>query len=882
MAAKQPLLPDELDGIEYQEYPSLLPRQYEAYGKLLQAKPGSYTILGYGGGMGGGKLLDINEWIPTPFGYKKNGDLRAGDIIFGEDGQPIIISIAHPVVTPPKAYRLAFDDGSSAVVSADHLWFTTTADERKKAGRRTPEFRAWRRANRPSRAKGNKSDLFRTTLSEANSTREYEYLEAPSGAVRTTQEIADTLLNYQGYTNHAIPLTGALQLPSAELPLDPYVLGAWLGDGHADGGGFTGIDPQIWQEIERAGFEVRHRDDGKSHYIIGLVGILRELGVHKNKHIPMEYLRASRAQRLALLQGLMDTDGTVCSSGAAEFTNTNKQIIDGVYDLICGLGYKARVVEGRAKLDGRDCGPKWDIKWTPPEYVFRLERKRSKQKLGTRPTIHHRYIVSADEVEPIPMRCITVDSPTGLYLAGKAMLVTHNSIFLSTICNEFALTYPGTRILLCRDTLKALKESTLLDFISMLPRQLILKYNQSENWVRIRRDTWPEGLYSQINFMGVHDYESIGSAAYQIILLDEAHEIPSAAARFLLTRLRWQLPQKTKAALSRQCRHVAPGPDQTWLLCGRMVTPGDSCPEHGPDWVSDQVPYYFVATANPWPGWYADWFAKGELGDSVDALGPDADVNVHFVQSLMRDNHHLPRNYEALASAGLTPEERRRFIDGEFGVFTGMVYEAFDKKHHAWNGPIPPYTRVIGGLDFGQESSTGHYTTGVVQLVTPNGGVLLVDEFKKRGPKVYEQQGLWMQAMEAKWGKPIGKKIEWRGDKAQALGIKFMADLGFNITKSNKAGLDRVDAGIKHVATFLNFSPGTYPRFHYLPEGHQLGGCPEWEKEIREYRRDPETLKVVKERDDLMDAFRYSFELCQTMSGDPAKLFRNTMPVMAA
>ncbi|MBK7330439.1 MAG: hypothetical protein IPI85_15550 [Dehalococcoidia bacterium] len=456
------------------------------------------------------------------------------------------------------------------------------------------------------------------------------------------------------------------------------------------------------------------------------------------------------------------------------------------------------------------------------------------------------------------------------------------SIFLSTICNQFALAFPGTRILLCRDTLKALKDSTLIDFMSMLPRQLILKYNHSENWVRIRRETWPKGLYSQVNFMGVHDYEAIGSAAYQIILLDEAHEIPAAAARFLLTRLRWQLPKSVKQAMATQCRSVSRGSDGEWVLCGARC-PGGNCELHGSEWVSDQVPYYFVATANPWPGWYAEWFAKGEMAEGLEALGPDSDVSVHFVQSLMRDNVYLPRNYEALASTGLTPEERRRFIDGEFGVFTGMVYEMFDRRVHAWKQPeIPMYNRVIGGLDFGNESSTGHYTTGVVLLVTPSGRLMMVDEFKRRGPKVYEQQGLWMQKMQEKWGKPIGKKIEWRGDKAQGLGIKMMADLGFNITKSNKPGMDRIDVGIRHCAGLLNHEPGSYPGFFYLPEGHPQGGCPQFEKEMMEYRRDPETLKVVKESDDMVDAFRYACELIQGISGDPSKLFRNSLPSMDA
>lgn len=453
------------------------------------------------------------------------------------------------------------------------------------------------------------------------------------------------------------------------------------------------------------------------------------------------------------------------------------------------------------------------------------------------------------------------------------------SVYLSTVCVQLLLSYPGTRILLCRDTLVSLKDTTLIEFMAILPRQLILKYNQSEHWLRVRRDTWPPGVYSQVNFQGVHDYESIGSAAYQAILVDEAHEIPDAAARFLLTRLRWKLPKVVQRAMLNQCRYVDIN-DDGFLPC--TVRPVDgACPLHGTQWVSDKPPFFFIAAANPWPGWYTNWFARGAKSDALAALGEDSGVNLVFVQSLMRDNIHLPRNYEALNTVGLTPDERRRFIDGEFGVFEGMVYEAFDRRKHAWNGPIPQYTRVIGGLDFGQESTTAHHTAGVVQLITPSKRILLVDEFKRRGPKVYEEQGLWMIEMQKKWGDPIGRKIEWRGDKAQSLGIKYLAEKGFHITKSNKSGQDRVDVGIKHVATFLNYTPGTYPSFFYLPVGHDLGGCPQWEEEILEYRRDPETMKIIKENDHLMDAWRYSMELVKDVRGDPSKFTQNALPVMA-
>lgn len=417
------------------------------------------------------------------------------------------------------------------------------------------------------------------------------------------------------------------------------------------------------------------------------------------------------------------------------------------------------------------------------------------------------------------------------------------------------------------------------DFFSMLPPQLILKYHQSENWVRIRRETWPKGVFSTVLFRGIHDYQQKGSEAYQIILIDEASEVSSEAARYLLSRLRWQLPKSVKKVLGMQCRHVQGTPEGLWIPCSWRGNDG-SCPYHGPDWVSEDVPYYFVATSNPWPGWFTDWFHKKELQVVIDSLGGGEGISVNFVQSLMRDNHHLPSNYEALNTIGFTPEERRRFIDGEFGVFSGLIYEAFDKRTHAWYGPIPAYKRVIGGLDFGQESSTGHWTAGVVILVTEKNRLMLVDEFKDRGPRVYEKQGEWMVAMEKKWGGPIKKKIEWRGDRSQSVGIGAMKRAGFSIALS-KGGRDSVDAGIKNVASYLNKRQDGYPGFFYLPEGHEFGGCPEFEKEVKEYVRDPVTRDIVEINDDVCDSLRYALEAIQFMTGHPERLFRNALPQMA-
>ncbi len=451
------------------------------------------------------------------------------------------------------------------------------------------------------------------------------------------------------------------------------------------------------------------------------------------------------------------------------------------------------------------------------------------------------------------------------------------TFYNARVCIELCLAYPGTRILMARQTLVSLKTTTQEEFYRQLPPSLIYKRNDSENWVKIRASHWPKGLYSIVYFRGIEDYQQKGSEAYQAIIIDEASETKREAAEYLLTRLRWRLPKIVQQRLEIQCRHIWDD-GENFHPCGKMC-PDKVCPEHGTEWVGNGVRYFFIATSNPWPGWFSDWFYSGEKSSALAGI-PNA--KIHFVQSLPTDNPYNGPNYVDVLRATLSPDMVKRMVEGRFDVFAGLVYEGFDTSTHRWYGPIPEYTRVIGGLDFGQESSTAHHTAGVVMLVTRSGRLLLVDEFKKRGADVYDKQAGWMQKMQVKWGDPIKKKIEWRGDRSQSVGIKWMKQNGgFNISIS-KGGPDSVDAGIKVFASYLNKRADGYPGFYYLPEGHEQGGCPEWEKEIKSYARDPDTSKILKVNDHLQDATRYGIESIQGLSGDPSKLFRNSLPEMSA
>ena len=274
----------------------------------------------------------------------------------------------------------------------------------------------------------------------------------PKIGVRTTLEILETLEvpDTRNAKNHAIRVAKALELPESDLPIPPYTLGCWLGYGESRKGEVCGADHEIARFLESEGFFINEKMPSREYSnkdfrhwgILGLSKMLRENNLIQTnteegtqKHIPDVYLRGSIAQRKALLAGLLDTDGTVTNAGGVEFCNTNKKIIDGAFELAVSLGYRPTIREGRSTLNGVDHGPKWTIGWNCSESPFWLSRKtktfeeRSQNYNAEKNAL--RYIVAINKVPSVPMRCITVDSPSHLYLAGKTMIPTHNTAVTS-------------------------------------------------------------------------------------------------------------------------------------------------------------------------------------------------------------------------------------------------------------------------------------------------------------------------------------------------------------------------------------------------------------------------------------------------------------------
>lgn len=424
------LPPDQLEAAK-QRYLKERPVWVPNPGPQTQAYLSKADVLLFGGEPGGGKLLKLDTPIPTPHGWSTIGELRVDDQVFDEQGNVCTV-VAKSAIEQEPTYRLTFSDGCQIVCGARHQWVTGTRAERMRELKCNDEWRAARRATRAKRGTGKRPDL--AALNAARMPPESK----PTRGVRTTQDIYESLILNGGRVNHAIDLAGPLRLPEAELLIEPYVLGAWLGDGGSRAGQITGLDEEVFLQIANGGYTVTRHASPKSRGILGLQGKLKQLGVFGNKHVPVAYLRASFDQRLALLQGLMDTDGYCDTRGQCEILLTRKVLIDGVQELLLSLGIKVQMRDGEARLNGRYIGQKWRLKFLTDLPAFRLPRKLLRQKrAGFRGTHAVRYIVACERIEPVDLQCIQVDSPSHCYLCGPSMIPTHNSqLLLGLAFNE--------------------------------------------------------------------------------------------------------------------------------------------------------------------------------------------------------------------------------------------------------------------------------------------------------------------------------------------------------------------------------------------------------------------------------------------------------------
>jgi len=392
------------------------------------------------------KGLALDTPLPTPDGWTTMEQVQVGESLIGASGLPCRV-IAKSMVHRRPCYEVAFTDGSKIVCDNVHLW----------------------------------------SVHVANSAND-RYVEQVVSTDQLHELVTGAPSDQRGRRRPFIRATAPVETAERDLPIPPWVLGAWLGDGASRGGSLTvghhdrddmlrllkehwdgevAVEPastnataltvsllrprrdlcpyghDAFQMREQRGRRTRRcrreaAHNGADRWNSSLSELLSRNDLRHNKHIPAHYLRASRAQRLALLQGLMDTDGSWSDiHQRAVFVTTRPALAHGVRELVHSLGgtstlftkpYSAK--RGRRVVHMVNFRPSDFNPFSLPRKAVKVDAWLAQRKIptgGNVPRELRRTIASVTPTGSVPTQCVKVDAPDSLYLCGSTLIPTHNT-----------------------------------------------------------------------------------------------------------------------------------------------------------------------------------------------------------------------------------------------------------------------------------------------------------------------------------------------------------------------------------------------------------------------------------------------------------------------
>jgi len=337
-----------------------------------------------------GKQLMLSTPIPTPKGVVTMGDLQVGDQVFDEEGKPCNVVALSPIDNTEQAYKITFKDGTHIVAGERHLWQVELTTNGKRSKLMTT------------------GDMYKRYI---------------------TKQAKDNRCLFR------IPISKELSLDSKKLEIDPYLYGFWLGNGNAKKPEITINRGDVESIVSAIPYKPTNHYQQEGYSDIYVYNELKYvlLDTFRAKNIPYSYLYSNKEQRWELLRGLMDSDGCVSTEkGQSIYVTILDNLAKNVQQLLWSLGIKNTLTTVPSTRYGEPTGETcYLVKFTTFDdmVVSKLKRKTERSiSRNKKSRSHYHYISSIEPLNyKVDMRCIQVDSPSHMYLAGESFVPTHNS-----------------------------------------------------------------------------------------------------------------------------------------------------------------------------------------------------------------------------------------------------------------------------------------------------------------------------------------------------------------------------------------------------------------------------------------------------------------------
>ena len=762
---------------------------------------------------GGNQAIDITTKLLTPRGWRVAKDIKLGDILYDGDGHSCRVIEVHNFIGK-QCYKLTFNDGSWIICDENHLWSM-------EIGQRQRE----------------------------NPLRGYETFDMQTVIRRCG------LGKITAHKRARIPVVKGIDFSEKDLPVDPYILGHYLGNGFL----VKSSKHEYWycmqivcgeecvkmlkiKEPERAGCVYKHKYSNGYHlYIKGSSGWakwLRSIGCHGafNKFIPKEYLYASDKQRRELFMGLMDSDGSCDNNGRISYTSVSLRLAKDVLELGRRLGCQWSIKEMHGMSFGKPC--KYYtvrgrcIYFNPFRLPSRANKWNTKAKVSG-----EKLLVSIDPVESRPTVCFAVDSPLHTYIC-QDYIITHNCG--KTFCGTHEVAFQATGIWPAWHTgwhlparLDPISGKMVCNIVVAATDSKTLRDSIMKKIVGTETSDYTDGLISR-KFMVENSF--VKSRGVSGGLLDSV-----------------QVCRQDGSICTIYFRSYEQGRENLQSLTADLVY----CDEEPPQDVYSEMMARLAATG----GHFMMAFTplKG-MTPIVQEYWNGNDPEKELFCMSIYEVDHIAKHPEKIAQiksmyAGLSEAEREARMMGIPAMGSGVVYPIDDAVLMCEPFEIPAGWKRIAGLDFGR----GEHPIACVWLAfDPEGCCYLYDCFKLT--RVGDLEVANQILSRGKW-----IPVSWPHDFVRSSGVSTIGGLektegwkykeiyekyGIIFTDTNAKtaeGSVRVEAGIVEVRQAM--IEGKFRVFSHLSE---------WFKEKATYLY-KEDGSVTKERDDLLDATRYAY-----------------------